>query len=145
MGWLVRFTLPWFHPAVADLVDWADEVVGPDNRTDRHLKRCAPCRVKAQLIRGAAQKARGHGSADPMLAGTLDRLQARMRNRRSPVEERLTIAVETYFGREAVHRMPAAADAPGRHRVLRMKPLFSAFLGASAADALAEQIAGVEC
>lgn len=141
-----------------DLVEWADGTAYPGTDTGRHLARCAVCRVQALRIRRASQKAR----EDEIGAGELsalgiafERLQARMRawpgnwqrHARDPAQARLTRTIELYFGREAASRLAQASGGsePERHLVQVMKPMFSAFLGAAAADALAEQIAGAKC
>jgi hypothetical protein len=153
---LLRSRTPRIHPPMEDLVEWADGSAQPG--TGRHLERCAVCRAHALSIRRASQKAREDeiGPSElSALALALARLQTRMRawpgnwqrHARNPAHARLTRTIELYFGREAASRMAKASGGsePERHLVQVMKPMFSAFLGAAAADALAEQIAGAEC
>jgi len=146
------------HPPMEELVDWADGAATPDTPTGRHLERCTVCRAHALLIRHASQKARedevGVGELST-LANAFERLQTCMgawpgnwrRHARNPAHARLTRTIEVYFGREAASRLAKASGGsePERHLMLVMKPMFSAFLGAAAADALVEQIAGAEC
>jgi len=159
MGGLLKFLrirTARIHPPMEDLVGWADGTAHPG--TDRHLERCAVCRAHALRIRYASQKARD----DEIGAGELsaltiafERLQTRMRawpgtrqrHARNPVHARVTRTIEFYFGRVAASRLVNASGGkePERHLVLVMKPMFSAFLGAAAADALVKQIAGAEC
>lgn len=143
---LMRFR--WIHPPLEDLVEWADGSGRPGRNTGRHLQGCQECRTRALLIRRACQKARedGPGAGDASaLAAAFERLEAGMRA--WPRHARLTRTVEVYFGREAASRLAKVSGGcePAHHLALSLKPMFSAFLGAAAADALAEQIAGAEC
>ena len=117
------------HPPMEDLVEWADGAAQP--ALGHHLEACTTCRSQALHIRRASQTL--EAAADlPALAVTLERLQTRMQAWHT---------VELYFGRKAAGRM--AANSAGNLHVIQ--PMFRAFLGAAAADALAKQIAAVEC
>lgn len=145
------------HLPMEELVEWADGSAPPGSDTGRHIERCMVCHAQAVRIRRACQQAREEAAGAGELSAlsiALESLQTRMRawpgnwqrHTPDPANRRLTRTIEVYFGREAASRLAKASGGePGRHLVTAMKPMFSAFLGAAAADALAEQIAGAEC
>ncbi|MGH9612365.1 MAG: hypothetical protein ACRD4P_04725 [Bryobacteraceae bacterium] len=123
---------------------------------EAHLVRCAGCRRDAERL-VAACRVENHEAH--LLDEIFENLQVRMQAwcslgglpgghqflgvRRRKAAEDLVDAIELYFGKEAARRIACSAgwDVPDRRLIPVAKPLFSAFLGKRAADALASRIA----
>ena len=143
--------IPGMHPGLDLLVMRAEGSRWWSVET--HVARCARCRENANRIH-AAEPAGGL-AADR----TFEHLQLRMRAWRSLAGlthsaesqaregdssgTRLAQAIEVYFGREAARRIQRVTRGNERPPVIpAAKPLFAAFLGRRAADALARKIGG---
>lgn len=131
IAWRLRERLSGFvtvvHPDIASLLDWAEAKDGAGIAA--HLNRCPACRDHAALLRASLQD---RGSA-ALLDEIATALRERMREFRV---SGLEAALEHYFGKRALRTLENS-DIPDA------KPLFHAFLGRKAADALASRIASV--
>jgi len=162
---LLRFArcrIPGLHPAMDELVAWAEYAMEARSAMHIHFDRCSRCRHHAGLIRRSMESAaaREPGALETRMLDQVYRdLQMRMRawsllsgltssgrvqRFRNPANQRVTHAIEIYFGREAASRIASAVDnrGPDQHLAPTVKPLFSAFLGVKAADALAHRLVG---
>ncbi len=157
--WAWRY-IPGVHPGIESFILRAD---GEGlSELEEHLARCAQCRRHAELLQTAVRCAHEGERADaisttPLLNETFRNVQLHMRawcslggltpGRQSAGRRRghsgLSKAVEFYFGKETARRIECcprwgAADHP---LTAITNPLFKAFLGTIAADAVARQIA----
>ncbi len=163
--------LPGFHPAVYDLLEWvgaethplSQDATGSSHRKIAlHLVRCERCRDTAARLRVAiAVPAESHASEslarERCIEDVFERLQARMQAWNSlsgvataprvlPVRTRAVHrqyrALELYFGRGTAERIAhSGRRGTYRHLLPAAEPLFHAFLGRRAAEALTRQIA----
>ena len=164
MSLLLRFArcrIPGMHPAMDDLVAWAEQA--PQHAgTHMHIRHCPRCRQRAGFICDAMQSAMARepgAAASRMLDEVYQDLQIRMRawsslsgltsagvsrRLRNPANQRLARAIEIYVGHEAAARITSAVDhrQPDQYLAPTVKPLLSAFLGAKAAEALADRLVG---
>ncbi len=151
--------IPGIHPGMENLIRWADGERLPG--VERHLARCARCRHHAQLLRSATASANqalagSESAAAPHVKRVFENLQLQMKTwcslralsesrvgepRQAP---RIAGALAFYFGKEAARRIEHSArwDDGDACLIPATKPLFSAFLGKKAADALAHKLAG---
>ncbi len=126
--------IPGIHPGMEDLLLWADG--GLIARVERHLARCSRCRDQALLLRAASRSAKRTGTGDATdlhLRQVFENLQQQIQTWCGPSPApRIAAALAFYFGDEAARRLDL---------IPATKPLFSAFLGKRAADALAHKLA----
>lgn len=151
--WFSHF-LPWVHPGIESLLLRAEGHRLP--HVEAHLVRCRSCREEAQLLLHAIQSSRCEPAMTPPLDEVFQGLELRVaawcslgelaprrgaRTARS-VHSGLTEALELYFGKEVSQRLQHSRpwDAPSVGLIATAKPLFSAFLGSDAADALTQRI-----
>jgi hypothetical protein len=156
-AWMLR-RLPGFHPRMDELLAWAD-ATATGRELLPHLTRCRRCRETALRIRCAVARAADQAAPVPALDETLDELQIRMQawtslseavsiRRAAPLgcrtAHRQYSALETYFGTETADRVlhSARRDTTDHRLMPAAEPLFHAFLGRRAAEALVRQIAG---
>lgn len=153
--WCSHF-LPWVHPGIESLLQHAEG--HRSVHVEAHLACCATCRDEAELLAGAIRAARAPASPNgPPLEEVFDVLQRRVAawcslgrsaTRRQPGTSQprhpgLAAALELYFGNEVSSRLQRSEpwNAPPVGLISAAKPLFSAFLGREAADALTRRIA----
>ena len=153
--------VPGMHPGMERLIKRADGEHSP--ALEAHLMRCAPCRENAESLRRAVCAARdgergAGGHTAPLLQELFSNLQLQMRAwysldellpqrqshervlRRSGISK----AVEFYFGKEIARRLQSCTrwDEADHTSTAITAPLFKAFLGRRAAEAVASRIAG---
>jgi len=148
-AWLCRHTRT-VHPDFAALLDHADGRMSA--AVGQHLARCGRCRQEAARLSAAVCRP----SAGAALADIHSDLKLRMQawlslgggtaaeqTSRQLEPGRLAGALDLYFGRRAATRIQACVSGhvPEPRLIPIAKPLFSAFLGRRAADALASRIA----
>ncbi len=158
--------VPGFHPGMESILEWADARAGSSSRAAGadlravavHLARCRHCRETAARI-GIALAGRVAKPAPAALHSAYEHLLVRMQawsslngsvtaaragKPRGEAASRHFNALEVYFGKGTADRIRRAVrrDASDRHIVPVVEPLFHAFLGRRAAEALARQIAG---
>jgi hypothetical protein len=137
-----------------ELVAWADRTAG--GALTPHLTRCRRCRKVAVAMRLAQAGRVEHAN---VLDETFEQLQIRMRvwtalsedasaglaaPLRTRAAHRQYSALETFFGKETAERLlQSARRGTVDHRLMpAAEPLFHAFLGRKAAEALVRQIVG---
>jgi len=131
IAWRLRERLSGFvtavHPDIASLLDWAE---GKGRAgIAAHLNRCRACSEHAALLRASVH--------DPASTPLLDEVATALRERmREFNASGLEAALEHYFGKGALRTLENS-DIPDA------RPLFHAFLGRKAADALASRIASM--
>lgn len=147
--------IPGVHPGMERLILRADGAQSPE--VEAHLAGCRRCQIKAEFFRSAVEAANQYDStATVVLEETWRNLQLQMRawcllggltarqkrRDRGSHTSRLSEAVEFYFGKEAARRIETGArwDAADCASIPMTKPLFSAFLGRKAAEALTHRI-----
>jgi hypothetical protein len=140
-----------------ELIAWADAAAGA-REVARHLLGCPRCRETALRIRMSAGVPE-EAAHDAALGETFDHLHVRMQAWNSlsgastarhilPLRARSAhrqySALEVYFGKETADRIihSARRDSSDRRLMPAAEPLFHAFLGRRAAEALVRQIAG---
>ena len=132
----------WRHPDLESLVEWADGQAGP--RIVDHLARCRTCWEQGLRIRDSVQAARRGEIPERTLDEVLRLLHLRMSAARSGVSD-VAAALEHYFGKQALRELESSTrrDASPKTLLSGATPLFHAFLGRKAADALANRLANV--
>ena len=138
----MRRWMNWRHPDLESLVDWADGKARP--RIVAHLARCRTCREQGRRIRESVQAAQRGEIPQRALDEALRSLEIRMNAARKGGSN-VAAALEHYFGKQAVHELESSTgrDAGQTPLLSGAKPLFHAFLGRKAADALTSRLADV--
>ncbi len=137
--WACRY-IPGPHPSMESLVVRADGRQCPE--LEAHLAKCPRCNEDAELLRAAVEAGRddkqsGHKRASAVLNEVFGNLQTQMRAWccLGGRQQHWMTALEFYFGKEISRQAGDCGVPPAT------KPLFHAFLGRKAADAVARQIA----
>ena len=155
-GWAWR-RIPGCHPRIELLLEWIDGAAGRDTASiSAHVSGCSRCRECADNIRLAE---RNRDQADQTVRDLFANLELRIEmwttlSGRLPIEAqqkarssrvvRHLDALEMYFGAQTAKRVGRSIrhGTSDNHVMPAIEPLFSAFLGRTAAEALARQIAG---
>jgi len=132
----------WGHPDMESLVEWADGQASPG--IVAHLARCRPCWEQGLRIRDSVQAARRGEIPEGTLEEVLQELQMRMRGALAGGSN-VAAALEHYFGKQVVRELESSThwDAGQKPLLSGARPLFHAFLGRKAADALTSRLADV--
>lgn len=140
-SWTSRFA-SWAHPDVESLLLWAEGESRP--RVEAHLAWCGNCREHAALLRDNLQTSSLDETTTALVEDLFETLQLRMRAVGDGRHD-VTAAVEHYFGKQAVSTLASSShrDASGVRLMSTAQPLFNAFLGRKAADALTRRLASV--
>lgn len=158
-SWMYRH-VPGLHPGMDLLISYAEGC--SSGVIDAHIAHCERCGRTAQLIASAIRAAREPRQAsasitEPLLHETLDQLRLQMRAwcsvggleqrerhaSRALPHSHVAKALEFYFGKQVADRMGSCTwwEAAGHPLTAVTNPMFKAFLGKRAADAVARQIA----
>ncbi len=140
-SWSSRL-LSWRHPDIESLLLWAE---GESyTRVERHLARCEDCREHAVLLHNSIQLSPRDEVSNVLLDNLFETLRLRMQAIRHG-RDNVAAAVEHYFGKQAVRRLASSAQRNSSEVRLMStaEPLFNAFLGRKAADALTSRLASV--
>ena len=147
MTWLPKWNsqfAPQFacrvHPDIETLLEWAERKSSA--RVEAHLAWCGNCREHAAILRDSVETSSMDETTNSLLNDLFETLQLRMQTVRDG-RDNVTAAVEHYFGKQAVRRLATSAnrDASEVRLISTAKPLFNAFLGRKAAEALTSRFA----